>query len=370
MFEHLASPALLLDLPNLEKNISAMQTQCDAHNTQLWPHIKTHKMVQVARRQLAAGAAGLTCAKIGEAEAMLPAFAAKNGPSRLFIAHSLVDVRQAPRLTKLANSLDELVVACTSEAHAPALEAVLASEDLTLPVMMALDTGQGREGARDLDGAVRLAKAIVAQPHLKLQGIYTHEGHLYQATPADAPAATARAHAHLLRCRDAICEALGLNHSQLRLWPGCSVSAFRMAALPEVDAVRPGAYVFGDISQADTTKVMPWDDIALTILATVIDRPAPGLALIDAGSKVFSGDKTSQGLSGRAFDGRDLRVTKVSEEHGFVTGADVDELKIGDRLRFVPAHVCPVLNLADEVNVIAGDEVVECWPVEARGCVR
>jgi 3-hydroxy-D-aspartate aldolase len=118
----LATPAVVVGLEQMEANIRAMQTVCTKHGVALWPHIKTHKMIEVARRQLAAGAAGLTCAKIGEAEALLP-----SGVRRIFIAHSLVDVRQAPRLRRLRDSLDELILAVTSSAQAEALGHVLAS---------------------------------------------------------------------------------------------------------------------------------------------------------------------------------------------------------------------------------------------------
>ncbi len=365
------SPSLLLDVERMDENILAIQQICNAHSTQLWPHIKTHKMVEVAKRQLAGGAAGLTCAKIGEAEAILPAFAERNrsgGKSAIFIAHSIVDETKAPRLRRLSEKLDELILACTSEAHAPVLERVLAAADVTVSVMMAVDTGLGREGARNLQSAVRLAKLIGEQPHMKLRGIYTHEGHLYIAAPSEANAAIAEVHRVLLETRDAVREESGI--SDLVLWPGCSVSAERMATLPEISAVRPGAYVFADLFLSEYAQVKTWEQQALTILATVVDIPTPELALIDAGSKVFSSDRTPEGIFGREFERRDLQVTRVSEEHGFVTGSDVGSLQIGQRLRFVPAHVCPVINLADWVIPIEGNKILERWRVDGRGCVQ
>jgi D-serine deaminase-like pyridoxal phosphate-dependent protein len=139
---------LLLDAGRLERNIARMQAVCDAHGVHLWPHLKTHKMVEVARMQLDAGARGLCCAKIGEGEAMLP-----SGVRDLFIAYPLVDPLHGPRLRALAEKLDTLLVACTSPAQAEALERVLAAVDLHLPVLMAVDTGLGREGVRGADAA-------------------------------------------------------------------------------------------------------------------------------------------------------------------------------------------------------------------------
>lgn len=367
MFDELLTPVVLIDEPKMQANIEAMQKVCDDADTELRPHIKTHKMVEAVRRQLLAGAAGITCAKLSEAEALLPAFDEKVARS-VFIAHSLVDERKAPRLKALSESLDELLVACTSVHHAPVLERVLAAADIELPVMMAFDTGLGREGARSVEGAVELAKTIEAQPHLKLHGIYTHEGQMYGVSPEESDAAIAQIHEQLLEVRDAVQAAIG--RDDLKLWPGCSVSAARLAAMPEVDAVRPGAYLFGDLALAETTKVMELEDVAISILATVVDKPEPGLALIDAGSKVFSSDKTRGGFTARAQDGRDIIVLKCNEEHGYLGGSQVDELEIGERLRFIPAHVCTVVNLTDQVTAVRGEEVLEQWKVNARGHVH
>lgn len=363
MFFELPTPTLLVDLSRVESNIAAMQAVCDEAGVELRPHIKTHKMVEIARRQLEAGAAGITCAKLGEAEAMLPAFEGLDGRREIFVAHTLVDPNAAPRLRRLHDALDELAVACTSEAHAPVLESLAARTGVRLAVMMALDSGLGREGARDVAGAVRLAETIARQPHLELRGIYTHEGHFYAATPGEDGLRVW--HERLLEAREAIERAL--QSGPMRLWPGCSVSAQRVARLPGISAVRPGAYVFGDLNLSQISGVMTPADVALNVLATVIDRPALELALLDAGSKTLSSDRTPQGAFASCEWGP---VTRVSEEHGFLTGADANQLEIGQRLRLVPAHVCPVVNLADAVAVVRGDELLDHWRVDARGKVQ
>lgn len=355
---HLPTPSVLVDHDRLVRNIQQMQAHCDAQGVALWPHIKTHKMVEVARLQLAAGAQGLTCAKIGEAEALLP-----SGVRSVFIAHSLVDPAQAPRLRALAEALDRLLVACTSPVQAEALERVLASVDLTLPVMMAVDTGLHREGARGTRNALALADTIRRLPHLRLHGLYTHEGHAYGRSPAETDPIVRQVHETLWSLREQIDPALAL-------WPGCSVTARAMATLPGVAVVRPGAYVFGDLALAETTGAMDWNDVALTVLATVVDLPETGLALIDAGSKTFSSDKTAEGVSGKPLDRQEFAVTRCNEEHGYVTGPRVDTLKIGDKVRLVPAHVCTVVNLTDTVMVVREHQIVGQWRVDARGKVQ
>ena len=356
--DDLITPVVLLDRVRLDKNIQAMQDVCNANGVQLWPHIKTHKMVEVAKRQLAAGAQGLTCAKVGEAEEMMAA-----GPKRIFIAHSLVDVRVAPRLAALADRLEELRVAVTSVLHAEALVKVAKATDRPLKVVMAVDTGLHREGVRDIESAKKVVEILAACPQLELAAIYTHEGQMYGSTVEEQLEKAQAIIDRMIEVRDAIDPALPL-------WPGCSVTAKIMAASGKVQVVRPGAYMFGDMSLAVSSRVMSADDVAVHILATVVDRPEPGLALIDAGTKVFSSDKSRSGLNGIAADGRDIQAFALNEEHGYLKGGDVDSLKIGDRIVIMPPHVCTVINLTDSVTVVEGDNVVDEWRVDARGKVQ
>ena len=356
LFPELESPSIVIDADRLDANLRAMQAACDAHGVELWPHIKTHKLVPVLRRQLELGARGATCAKLGEAEAMLP-----SGVRRIFIAHSLVDLAKAERLRALAGQLDELILAVTSDVHFEALERLLDAASLSVPVLLAVDTGLGREGARQPERSAQIAARIRRSRRMNLLGIYTHEGQTYGvSSPEEADSRVREVHRTLV----AHAEAIG---GDVTLWPGCSVTAARMAALPGIRAVRPGGYVFNDLALCERTKIVSMDDCALTVLATVVDRPEPGLALIDAGSKVFSGDKTPDGFSGRCLEYPDIVVRRVNEEHGYLAGEGVDRLNLGDRLRFVPAHVCPVVNLTTEVAVIRQNQVAERWTVDGRG---
>jgi len=353
----LLTPAILVDRAKLVGNIRSMQQACDAAGIELRPHMKTHKMVEVAKLQLGAGAKGLTCAKIGEAEAMLP-----SGVKEIFIANSLVGRIEAPRVAALAERLKDLRVGLTSENHLEPLAELAAATGRKLGVMMAVDTGLGREGARSDEAANRLAGRLARHPHLELKGIYCHEGHFYGVPPDQAAAALEAMIERMHKIRNSIDE-------KLAIWPGCSVTARRVTQLSKgrVQAVRPGSYMMGDLSLTRTTKVMDPKDAAVHVLATVVDKPEPGLALIDAGSKTFSSDKTPEGHSGVADDGRDLSVVRVNEEHGYVRGADVDKLKVGERVAFVPAHICTTINLTNEVIVVDGPKVIDRWTVEARG---
>lgn len=356
--DDLFTPSILVFEDRLATNLQRMQSNCDDVGIELRPHIKTHKLVPVARRQIELGAKGLTCAKLGEAEAMLP-----SGVRQIFLAHSLVDHRQAPRIDALAEQLDELRLAVTSEAHLEALISLIHKVGRKLPVMLAVDTGLNREGVRALESAQRMASKIDAEPLLELAGFYTHEGQFYGKDHANRTSDVETLLTHICGVRDTIDPALPV-------WPGCSVSATAITqqANGRVQAVRPGAYVFGDLSLTQNADVMPWDDVALQVLATVVDKPTSDLALIDAGSKTFSSDRTREGISALAADGRDIAVVAVNEEHGYVRGKDVTQLEVGERIAFVPAHVCTVVNLADEVQVITEDQTIRTtWPIDARG---
>lgn len=357
----LATPSILVRYSALEAHLATLQQACDAGGVELRPHIKTHKMVACARRQLELGAKGLTCAKLSEAEAMLP-----SGVREIFIAHSLVDPRQAGRIAALVDQLDELRLAVTSEAQLEPFLALMDKVDRDLPVMLAVNTGLEREGVRNIEAAVRIAARLAKHPRVRLAGLYSHEGQFYSKDPANRREEVDQMLSQLEATRDAI-------DPGLALWPGCSVTGRHIAQKfgDRVQAVRPGAYLFGDLSLSVRTGIMPFDQVALQVLVTVVDKPTDDLALIDGGSKTFSSDRTPQGLSGIAADGRDLQIVGVNEEHGYVRGADVATLRVGERVAMVPAHVCTVINLVDRVQVLDDDsQVVATWPVDARGRIQ
>lgn len=347
----------MVDWSKVEANVGRMAENCRQHGLSLMPHIKTHKSVAVARLQLEHGAVGLTCSKISEANALLP-----SGVRRIFLAHSISSPGKVERLVQLAASLDELIVAVTSPAQTATLAKLLEAHDVKLPCLLALDTGLGREGARSMEALLAMKEQVDASDRLIYRGIYTHEGFTYMSAPDQVADGVASVVAQLEEAH----AALGGEGEQ---WPGCSVTAGRMVQMQGVTGLRPGAYVFGDLFLTLMTGAMEWDDLALTVVATVVDRPEPGLALIDAGTKVFSSDKSPTLPFALPLDGGDYALTRMSEEHGFLTGEGIDNLEIGQTVRLVPTHVCPVVNLADRFLVWRdgklGGEIIN-----ARGCVR
>ena len=353
----LETPAVLLDWQQMIANIREMASHCAAHGVRLMPHMKTPKSVAIARAHLEAGACGLTVAKISEARAIL-----ESGVRRIFLAYPISSPNKVSRLIELSRLLDELIVAGTSPEQIRRFSGLLESSGCRFPCLLGLDTGLGREGARDLD-ALREMKSLVEQSEsLTYRGIFSHEGFTYTSSPGEIPAQSRQVAARLREAR----QALG---DSGELWPGCSVTARHMAGEPGITGLRPGAYLFGDLFLTDFTGAMGREALALCMAATVVDKPEPGLALIDAGSKVFSSDKNPNfPYNALPLDGSDYALTRMSEEHGFLTGPDTARLSLGQVVTLIPAHVCPVVNLSERYSVFK-DGAFEHIPVEARGCV-
>lgn len=361
VFDHMETPLVAVDRERLQRNVSSMQQACREGGVQLWPHIKTHKCVEIARMQLQAGASGLTCAKLSEAEAMIA-----SGVKRIFIAYPLVDPLSAPRIRRLGEWLEELVLAATSLRQAQALGAVLDAAQVKAQIMVGVDTGLGREGVRHLEEVDEIAGYVRGHRRMLLKGIFTHEGQAYKGdwdTSVEMGVETLAA-----RLRD-VAARLGKG---VEVWPGCSVTARLLAAQPGITAVRPGAYVFGDLMLSKSTGCMRREEVALQVISRIVDFPQDDLALIDAGSKTFSSDRTPEGVMAEASGDPRLRVLRCNEEHGYLTWDDGagESLQLNQRISFIPAHVCTVVNLADSLQVMEHGHRVGEWRVAARGKTR
>ena len=307
-------------------------------------------------KPILAGADGFTCAKISEALALLP-----SGVRRIFLAHSISSRNKMPALKQLVGALDELIIAGTSVQQIEVLSQLLEEIDLKLPCLLSLDSGLGREGARTIDELQRMKAVVDRSTSLNYRGLYTHEGFTYTSQP-EVIEAQSRKTADLLRKAR---EELG---GEGELWPGCSVTARFMAGESGVTGIRPGAYLLGDLSLTRCTGAMNWDDLAVAVVTTVIDKPEPGLALIDAGTKVFSSDRFPDLPLALPYNNENYALTRMSEEYGFLTGDDVDKLSIGEVILLVPTHICPVVNLIDQYSTRINGQLTTI-PVTARGCV-
>lgn len=356
-----STPGLVLDLGILDANLDEMAAIARSAGVELFPHAKTHRMAEVGLRQIARGADGLCVAKLGEAEAFAAA-----GVKRLFVANPIVGSDKAERALFLSREVD-LVLATDGEAAAASIGGVFARAGTTARMMLAIDSGLGREGVT-ADRAPDVAAAIHSLPGIDLVGIYTHEGTTYGAVDKPDLAARARAAGEfMVRVAESI-RVRGVPLSIVSL--GASASARDVAHVPGVTQVRPGIYAFNDVGQIALGNAS-LETTAIRVIATVVSHPDPERACIDAGSKALSTDLVPASAHRREFPGYGLIVNapgwvieRMSEEHGWLRwhgpGAPTP-LAVGTRLEIVPNHVCMAFVMLRRANVVDNGRIVAHW---------
>ena len=357
----LDTPALLVDSDRLERNIAEMAATVGAGGKALRPHTKTHKTPEIARMQLAAGAAGLTVAKLGEAEVMTYA-----GCKDLFIANQLVGAIKVQRLMALLEHAKIRVGADSMEVADP-IGVAAKSRGRQVPVMIEVDTGLGRAGTRSLGETLLLAKRVADHPGLTFLGIFTHEGHLYRgkeggvdAEAAASVAAQMRQTASALKDQGTPCEVVSVGST-----PGAAL----LAPEPDLTELRPGVYVFNDCTQV--RRGAPADHCALTVLATVISVRSDGRVVIDAGTKALASDNPfAEKTFGEILGHPELTFAGISEEHGHLTADGAVSLHVGDKIRVVPNHACTCVNMHNSLTTFRGETVEETLYIAGRGKIR
>jgi D-serine deaminase-like pyridoxal phosphate-dependent protein len=358
----LDTPALLVDLPKLRGNIERMaQTARDA-DLKLRPHTKTHKCLEIARMQRDAGAAGITVAKVGEAEIM-----AEAGFDDIFIAHEVVGAAKIERLLALAKRIKVAVGVDSAEVAGP-LSSAGAMQGLRLRVLMEIDIGAKRCGVMP-DKALEFARRLNSLPGVSLAGIFTYPGHVYAARSSNEVEGLA---AYECRIMGEVTGTLApiMDVSQ---WVsgGSTPTARSYTSGCGLTEIRPGTYIFNDRTQIDRWSATP-DECALTVLATVVKVSEDGTAIVDAGTKslMCEAAPASPGL-GMLKEDNAAVIIKTNEEHGFLdlTSSNL-KLRVGDKVEIIPNHCCTVTNLFDELQAVQDGEVVETWRVAARGKVQ
>ena len=359
--DDLATPAVLVDLDRVERNVTTMAERARAAGVKLRPHAKTHKVVEIARLQRAAGAAGLAVAKTSEAEVF-----AEAGFDDLFVAFPVVGRDKPERLLALAGRV-RLAVGVDSVEGAQMLAAPFRAAGRTLEVMLKVDSGLHRVGVEP-GAAGDVARRIAGVPGLRLRGVFTHAGHAYAGETPEAVAGVGRSEGQILA---GVAEALqkdGLGALEVSV--GSTPTARHAMQVAGVTECRPGTYVYHDASQV-SLGTCGLDDCGLTVLATVVSVPAPGRAVLDAGSKTLSSDPLRPRAEGHGWIlGSRSRLSRLSEEHGVVDVAASDSFRVGQRVRVLPNHACVVSNLHDFVVAVRGDRVEGRFPVAARGRVE
>ncbi len=347
----LDTPALVVDLDVMERNLSRMADYTRAHGLRLRPHTKTHKSPLLGARQLAHGAAGLTVAKVSEAEVMLA-----SGVEDLLIAFPLFGAEKMRRLVEVAKKTRVTVSVDSVEAARPIAEAAAAA-GISIGILAEVDAGLHRVGVQPAL-FVELLRGLAPLAGIELRGMAFYPGHI-KSQDAGALAALSTL------IQGLVDEAAAAGFALPVVSGGSTPTEWHSHEVAGMNEIRPGTYIFNDrntiISGACTME-----DCAATIIATVVSTSVPGQFVIDGGSKTFSSDRAAADGFGVFLDAPEALFEKMNEEHGYVKHAGHNR-KVGERVRVLPNHICVAVNLHERIYGVRGEEVVESWTVDGRG---
>jgi D-serine deaminase-like pyridoxal phosphate-dependent protein len=358
------TPALIVSEEILHRNIAEMASFAKSVGVNLRPHIKTHKSVQIARLQMAAGAVGVTCAKVGEAEVMIN----EAGVEDVLLAYPVIGKPKYRRIVELMEKA-RIAVAVDSLEAAKAISDAMAHYDRTIDVYVEVNTGQNRSGVMAGDEAVKFALAVARYPNLRLVGIMTHEGHVGSFSIDEIEQVAKSAGEQMVETAEKI-RKHGIELPVVSV--GSTPAARFTPTVKGVTEMRPGTYVFNDNSLFRYGDTWGVEDCAARFVATVVSRPAKDRCVLDTGSKSLAMDlsKSHEG-HGYIVGHPDVIITKLSEEHGVCElPAGEPGFNVGDRVEIIPNHVCPTVNLMDDVQIVRDGGIVDTWKVAARGRVR
>lgn len=350
----LDTPAMLVDLDIAEANIASMAAFARRSGLRLRPHLKTHKSLAMARRQLTAGAVGLCAATVGEAAAF-----AAGGVTDLTLAYPVVGARKLERLAAVCRAADLTLVA-DSTPVADGYQEVARQAGRTLRVLIEVDTGMGRVGATP-DAAPGLARHLSGCHGLEFHGILTHAGHAHDAEGQLGVERVAREEAAIMGAVRAELERAG--HEVAVVSAGSSLTARYLSAADGITEIRPGTYVYNDLRTLACWSCT-YEEIAATMLATVI-RVDGTRVVVDAGSKTLTTSTDPVYGQGHLLSRPDGAFTRLSEEHGVLSVDGAPRLSVGDRVRILPIHACVWSDLQPEVYGIRDGHVVERIRVDA-----
>lgn len=358
----LDTPAVCVDLDILDANLRKTAERAKAAGVKLRPHVKTHKSVWIAKEQLRYGASGITVAKLGEAEVMVHA-----GIDDVLVAFPIVGAHKLKRLKALLEKA-RIIVSVDHVDAARGLSDLGVSIGKPVPLYVDVNSGLNRCGREPGEASAELVLEISRLPGVEVIGLMTHAGHAYGKTSDDACREVAREEAEsLLITREAL---LKKGFGPLEISVGSTPTSKFVREFPGITEMRPGAYVFGDVSQL-VTKTIGVEDCAMRIYATVVSKPRPGTVIIDAGSKTLAND-TNANRPGFGFLPAfpDAVIERLNEEHGIIRMADDHLVNIGDRVEIIPNHCCTVTNLRDELVGMRGGKAERIIPVDARGKIK
>jgi len=342
---------LTADLDAVERNIARMQSYCDAHGLALRPHVKTHKLPELARLQVEAGARGITCQKLGEVEVFADAGVADD----VLLTFNVIGRAKTERLAALARRLRRLGVVFDNEVVARGLSEAAREHRIDIPFLIECDTGFGRNGVQSPEAAFDLARTAMKLPGLRFDGLMTF--------PNREPGTRL-----FLEQALELFKRAGI--------PVPVVSDGGTPALATVDRFpmltehRAGTCVYND-AMVVASGTATWEQCAMRVRTTVVSRPTDARGVLDAGSKVLTSDLYHMKGYGHLMEYPEAHVAHLSEEHAVVDfSACAERPKVGEVVSVVPNHCCVVSNMVDELYGLRGGKVETTWKVAARGAVR
>lgn len=361
-YRELSTPALVIDLDVVEKNLDGMATYCQKYSIGLRPHTKTHKTLEIAGMQLERGALGLTVAKVGEAEVM-----AQTGTKQILVAHPIVGNEKLRRLARIADNV-EVLIAIDDEATAEAISRTAVECGCTFGILVEFDAGLRRCGLPPGPACVQLARTIEKLPGISVRGLMTYFGNIW-GTAEERRQETEKTAVAVEQAVEAFQKA----RLPLEIVSGGSTPAAAFShQIPGLTEIRPGTYVFNDLNTY-YQGACQLADCAVRVVTTVISTAIKGQAMIDAGSKTLSHDTLGSGpMKGYGYIVEESAVSlfRLNEEHGYLDTSQSRHFHIGEVLTVIPNHVCTCINMHDEVFLIRKEQIVGSWKVAARGKIR
>ena len=353
------TPCLLLDLDAFERNLQRLGDSLEGSRVHVRPHAKSHKCPQIAMRQIAAGAVGVCSQKVSEAEALVA-----GGVHDVLIANEVVGAAKLKRLAALAREAH--VAVCADDAgNVRALDEAAREFGVTLDVLVEVNVGGNRCGVEPGEPALRIAQAIAACRHLRFAGLQAYHGAAQHVRGVEERRAAIASAADKVRVTKTLLKQHGLDCEKVT---GAGTGTYLFEAGSTVyDEIQPGSYIFMDADYARndwTESGIPRFEHSLFVWASVMSRTTPGRAIVDAGLKASSIDS---GMP-RVADIQGAEYIKASDEHGVLElkGA---KLELGDKLKLIPGHCDPTVNLYDYYVCVRGGRVEALWPITARGAL-
>ena len=366
-YTEIDTPALVIDRSVLENNIKDVQHIADNNNVELRPHTKTHKMSRLARMQTEGGAAGITVAKVGEAEVM-----AKNGLDDIFIANQIVGGTKLRRIRKLAETID-ISFGIDALQHVDEIESVFEGSDKKAQVLVEIEVGENRSGVIEEDDFKTLLEAMKNSDNVEFKGVFSHDGHTYKAADTSELKRLYEESTNRTVHFGRLAGESGMTAETISI--GSTPPVMMGFEIPQgVTEIRPGTYILMDAGQSGV--IGTFDRVAGTVLTTIISQPAASRVITDVGAKGITKETRDNGITAttglgliKGYDG--VFIDSVFDEHAIIYDADFSrQVEIGDKVRIIPNHICPVSNLHEKAYIVDNEAVVEEVEIDCRAKLK